>query len=99
MPLLNILYTQVPDPYRWLEDENSKETKDFMTAQQKLTNDFMGKIPSRPVIRQRLLNSWNFATYSTPSKINGTYYSFDNTGLENQKYGIKLLKHIRFYRP
>ena len=84
MPLLTV-FSQVPDPYRWLEDENSKETKEFVEAQQKLTGNFIGKIPSRPVIRERLENLWNYARYSAPAKVNGVYYSFENTGLQNQR--------------
>jgi prolyl oligopeptidase len=46
--------TKVADPYRWLEDDNSAETKNWVTAQNALTFDYLNKIPFRNALRQRL---------------------------------------------
>ena len=56
----------VPDPYRWLEDDNSPETKAWVEAQNKVTFDYLGKIPQRDAIRQRLTKLWNYERYGVP---------------------------------
>ncbi len=45
---------KVPDPYRWLEDDNSQETAEWVKAENKVTFDYLGKIPFREKIRSRL---------------------------------------------
>jgi len=76
--------TKIADPYRWLEDEYSKETEKFVENQQKLTAEFLSKVPSRPEIRKRLEDLWNYPRYGAPEKVNGKYYTFENSGLQNQ---------------
>ena len=52
---------KVGDPYRWLEDDNSDETKAWVTSQNQVTEQYLGKAPARPLIRSRLTKLWNFA--------------------------------------
>src|SRR4051812_21280642 len=60
--------TKVSDPYRWLEDDNSKETTDWVKAENKVTEAYLSAIPFREKIRQRLTKLWNFPKSSTPFK-------------------------------
>ena len=76
--------TIVADPYRWLEDANSAETGDWVAAQNKLTQAYLGQIPARDAIRQRLTELWNYERYSVPYKEGGRYFYSRNDGLQNQ---------------
>jgi prolyl oligopeptidase len=76
--------TQIADPYRWLEDANSAETKEWVTAQNKVTQAYLGQIPQREAIRQRLTTLWNYERYSVPYKEGGRYFYSRNDGLQNQ---------------
>lgn len=75
---------KVIDPYRWLEDDNSAETKDWVQAQNKVTFDYLSKIPDREKIKSRLEKLWNYPKYSSPFKKADHYYFFKNDGLQNQ---------------
>jgi prolyl oligopeptidase len=74
----------VPDPYRWLEDDNSAETKAWVEAQNKVTFDYLKKIPRRDAIRKRMEQLWNFERYGVPFKEGGRYFYSRNEGLQNQ---------------
>jgi prolyl oligopeptidase len=74
----------VADPYRWLEDPDSAETRVWIEAQNKLTFSFLKKIPARARIKKRLTRLWNYAKYSPPFKESGRYFYFKNDGLQNQ---------------
>lgn len=76
--------TTVADPYRWLEDANSAETKERVTAQNKLTQAYLAQIPQRAVIRERLTKLWNYERFSVPGKEGGQYFYTRNDGLQNQ---------------
>ncbi|MGH8855616.1 MAG: prolyl oligopeptidase family serine peptidase, partial [Telluria sp.] len=76
--------TTVADPYRWLEDANSAETKDWVTAQNKVTQAYLAQIPQRAAIRERLTRLWNYERYSVPGKEGGSYFYTRNDGLQNQ---------------
>ncbi len=65
--------TSVSDPYRWLEDDNSEETKAWVKHQNDLTFGYLSKIPFRNGVRERLEAMWNIPKYSSPSK-EGDYY-------------------------
>jgi len=74
----------VEDPYRWLEDDNSERTKQWVTEQNKVTFDYLDKIPFRKQVRDRLEKLWNYPKYSSPFKKGDWYYFFKNDGLQNQ---------------
>ncbi|QNA88989.1 S9 family peptidase [Massilia sp. Dwa41.01b] len=76
--------TTVADPYRWLEDANSADTKAWVDAQNVVTQAYLGQIPQREAIRQRLTKLWNYERYSVPSKDGGRYFYTRNDGLQNQ---------------
>ena len=75
---------QIGDPYRWLEDDQSAETKDWVAKQNIVTNGYLGQIPYRARIKQRIEQIFNFERYGTPFKEAGKYYYFKNDGLQNQ---------------
>ncbi len=76
--------TPVPDPYRWLEDDRSEETEDWVTRQNNLTFSYLEKIPFREAIKQRLEKLWNYEKLSTPFKEGNFTYFYKNDGLQNQ---------------
>ena len=76
--------TAVQDPYRWLEDDNSEATKDWVVAQNKVTFGYLEKIPYRNAIKKRLEKIWNYERFGAPFKEGGKYYFFKNDGLQNQ---------------
>ncbi len=74
----------VADPYRWLEDTDSPETRAWIEAQNALTFGFLAAIPERQRIAARLTGLWNYARYGVPFKEGGRYFWFENSGLQNQ---------------
>jgi prolyl oligopeptidase len=75
---------KVADPYRWLEDDNSPETKAWVDAQNKVTFAYLQGIPELPAIRARLTKLWNYERYGVPFKEGGRYFFTKNDGLQNQ---------------
>src|SRR5438445_11823020 len=75
---------RVADPYRWLEDADSSETKDWVTAENALTEKYLAQIPGREQIRRRLTQLWNFERYAGLFKEGGRYFLLRNDGLQNQ---------------
>ena len=76
--------TKVADPFRWLEDANSAETKAWIEAQNKVTFSFLEAIPERSRIKARLTELWDYERFGVPSK-EGSYYVYSrNDGLQNQ---------------
>ncbi|HEU4376337.1 MAG TPA: S9 family peptidase, partial [Telluria sp.] len=76
--------TTIADPYRWLEDANSAETKQWVDAENKVTQAYLGQIPAREAIKQRLTKLWNYERYTVPYKEGGRYFYSRNDGLQNQ---------------
>ena len=76
--------TLVADPYRWLENDTSAETSDWVQAQMEVTNDYLSHIPFRSALKDRLTEIVNYERYSTPSKKHGRYIYSKNDGLQNQ---------------
>lgn len=76
--------TVVADPYRWLEDDNSAETAEWVTAQNLITQDYLSKIPFRDALKTRFEKIWNFPRYGVPFKKGDRYFYFKNDGLQNQ---------------
>ncbi|HHJ53878.1 MAG TPA: S9 family peptidase [Caldithrix abyssi] len=75
---------KVADPYRWLEDENSKDTKAWVAAENRLTFGFLHSSPAYEKIKKRLTELWNFPKYSAPRKVGDRYFFWKNDGLQNQ---------------
>ena len=77
--------TKITDAYRWLEDDNSAETKEWVKEQNRLTSAFLGSIPRRAEIRARIAKLWNFERYGEPFERGGRYFWTYNSGLQNQR--------------
>ncbi|MGV3460304.1 MAG: prolyl oligopeptidase family serine peptidase [Flavobacterium sp.] len=76
--------TTVTDPYRWLEDDRSKQTAEWVAQQNEITFAYLNKIPFRDRIRERMQQLWNYERVSAPS-VEGDYtYYYKNNGLQNQ---------------
>jgi len=75
---------KIPDPFRWLEDVDAQETKDWVGAQNQITFDFLTKLPKRDAIKERLKELFNYPRFSLPSKQGGRYFYTFNSGLQNQ---------------
>ena len=76
--------TEVPDPYRWLEDDNSPETKAWVEAQNQLTFAWLESVPEREAIRARVKALWDHERFGLPSR-EGPWTVFSrNDGLQNQ---------------
>jgi prolyl oligopeptidase len=83
--------TTVADPYRWLEALDSPETKEWVTAENKVTFECLSRIPFRDKVRERLTKLWNYERYGVPS-VEGDLLIFSkNDGLQNQAviYAVK----------
>jgi prolyl oligopeptidase len=74
----------IADPYRWLEDDMSEETKAWVEAQNKVTFGYLNTIGIRDAIRQRLEEVWNYEKISAPTKHGDFDYYYKNDGLQNQ---------------
>lgn len=74
----------VADPYRWLEDDNSAETAEWVAAQNKVTDAYLDKIPFRAQIKERLTTLWNFPRYGVPFHKGNYYFYSKNDGIQNQ---------------
>jgi prolyl oligopeptidase len=75
---------KVADPYRWLEEIDSEETKQWIEAQNKLTFSYLAQIPARERIKERLTNLWDYEKFGVPFKEGGRYFYNRNEGLQNQ---------------
>lgn len=75
---------KIQDPYRWLEDDQGAETKDWVTRENLVTFGYLEQIPYRDKIKKRLGEIFNYEKYGNPFKKAGKYYFFKNEGLQNQ---------------
>ena len=76
--------TKISDPYRWLEDDRSTETADWVKAQNQVTFDYLSAIPFRNAIKERMEKLWNYEKVSAPFKEGKYTYYYKNNGLQNQ---------------
>jgi prolyl oligopeptidase len=76
--------TKIPDPYRWLEDLDSPETRAWVESENELTFGFLGKLPQRAWFRDRLTRLWNYPRFGLPFQEGGQYFYTKNDGLQNQ---------------
>ncbi len=76
--------TLIPDPYRWLEDDNAPEVKGWVEQQTKVTFGYLENIPFRDKIRQRLTDLYDYPKYSSPFRAGEYYFFYKNEGLQNQ---------------
>ena len=76
--------TEVIDNYRWLEDDMSKETENWVTKQNETTFDYLNEISLREQLKNRLTDLWDYEKISSPFKEGKYTYFYKNTGLQNQ---------------
>src|SRR6185503_1954253 len=75
---------KVADPYRWLEDLDSAETRKWVEEENKQTFAYLAEIPARTTIKERLTKLWNYEKYGVPFKEGNRYFYTRNSGLQNQ---------------
>ena len=75
---------EVKDPYRWLEDDRSEETAEWVKAENEVTFGYLEKIPFREELKQRLSDLWNYEKVGPPFKEGDFTYFYKNDGLQNQ---------------
>lgn len=80
----NYFGTDVYDPYRWLENDVSAETEEWVKAQNEVTQGYLAQIPFRESIKKRYTNLFNYEKFSAPFKEGGFTYYYKNSGLQNQ---------------
>jgi prolyl oligopeptidase len=80
----NYFGNEVSDPYRWLEDDRSKETENWVKSQNSVTQDYMSQISYRDQIKDRMTQLWNYEKYSSPTTHGEFDYFYKNDGLQNQ---------------
>lgn len=80
----NYFGTPIADPYRWLENDTSAETKTWVDAQNKVTQNYLVQIPYRADIKKRLTEIWNYPKETAPFKVGEYYFFTKNDGLQNQ---------------
>ncbi len=76
--------TEVTDNYRWLEDDRSKETEDWVKTENEVTFDYLSKIPYREQLKDRLSELWNYEKIGSPFTEGDYTYYYKNDGLQNQ---------------
>ena len=76
--------TSVPDHYRWLENDTSAQTAAWVAAQNKVTGEYLSKIPFRGALLRRLTAVADYEKIGAPAKKHGKYYFYKNDGLQNQ---------------
>ena len=85
IPIIDSYFeTEVIDSYRWLEDDNSKETKSWVGNQNEVTFSYLEDIPFRDQLKNRLEQLWNYEKLSAPFKEGDFTYFYKNDGLQNQ---------------
>jgi len=75
---------KVADPYRWLEDTDSPDTRAWIEEENRITFHYLDQIPYRKAIHDRLMKLWNYERYGVPELDGGRYFYQHNTGLQNQ---------------
>lgn len=74
----------VADPYRWLEDDNSADTKAWVKAQNEVSFGYLEKLPMRETFKKRIEVLSNYEKLSAPTRRGEWFYFYKNSGLQNQ---------------
>jgi prolyl oligopeptidase len=80
----NYFGTKVADPYRWLENDTSAATAEWVKEQNQVTNNYLSNISFRDKIREKLTKIWNYPKYGVPFREGPWYFYNKNNGLQNQ---------------
>lgn len=76
--------TKVADPYRWLEDDKSAETAEWVKSQNIVTNAYLQAIPHREEMKERLLALWDYPKMGVPFREGNFLFYYKNSGTQNQ---------------
>jgi prolyl oligopeptidase len=76
--------TKVSDPYRWMEDLDSKEVVDWVKAQNDVTNRELAALPMREHFKERITQLWDYPKTAIPRREGGRYFYLKNSGLQRQ---------------
>jgi len=76
--------TDVADPYRWLEEPDSKETLAWVAKENKITRKYIDSVSKKEEIKEIITKRWNYPKYTVPSKKGDSYFYWHNDGLQNQ---------------
>ena len=74
----------VPDPYRWFEDPAAQATRDWVSAQNALSQPYLEKLPQRAWLGERLKQLWNYERFGVPVREGGKYFFMRNDGTQDQ---------------
>jgi prolyl oligopeptidase len=85
---------KVPDPYRWMEDIDSPETRGWVAEQAQLSREFLDSIAGRESMTQQLRNIWNFERWTPPVRHGENWFYTHNDGLQNQSV-VFVMKDVR----
>ena len=80
----NYFGTVIADSYRWLEDDKSVATKEWVREENALTNQYLNQIPFRNIVKSDMTKMWNYEKYSTPFREGNYTFFYKNDGLQNQ---------------
>ncbi len=76
--------TRIADPYRWMEDLNAAEVKQWVDAENAVTSRYLDAVPMREVLKKRITELWNYPKV-TPPRYEGRHWFYNrNTGLQRQ---------------
>jgi len=76
--------TKVADPYRWLEDLDSPQTRAWVSSESALTDKYIAALPMRERLRRRIGQLYNYERFGVPFHGADRYFYAHNTGLQNQ---------------
>jgi prolyl oligopeptidase len=80
----NYFGTKIPDPFRWMEDLDSKQVADWVAAENRVTFEYLAKLPMRDHFRRRITELWDYPKVSIPVHEAGRYFYQQNSGLQRQ---------------
>jgi len=89
---------KVADPYRWLEDDHQVETKEWVLAENAITENYLNRISFRDSLKFRMKTLWSFITYGVPFRCGSSYFYYRNDGVSNQPvlFYMKNLNYVPF---
>ena len=76
--------TRVADPYRWMEDLNSPELKQWIAVENAITFTYLNSLPARDALKSRITELYNYQRVTAPKFVGGRWYYNHNTGLQRQ---------------
>lgn len=76
--------TKIADPYRWLENDTSAETAEWVKLENEVTESYLSKIPYREKLKERLTKIWDYPKIGVPYREGPWYFFSKNDGLQNQ---------------